>query len=143
MGRSGIDGVRARVVTASDEAHVRKPLKEIADGLDPEVFWQVHRGTVVRASEITRAVRAEMFQRPPQRRQLHQVAFARQFPVEQERVNETGRVFQFRQFGLGQLLLACSYGKPVFRRPCGILDQTRERQLSADLSTQRQCLTPT
>jgi DNA-binding LytR/AlgR family response regulator len=49
-----------RVVTASDEAHVRKPLKEIADGLDPELFWQVHRGTIVRASEITRAVRDEL-----------------------------------------------------------------------------------
>ena len=49
-----------RVVTAGDEAHVRKPLKEIADGLDPEVFWQVHRGTLVRASEITRATRDEL-----------------------------------------------------------------------------------
>ncbi len=49
-----------RVVTERDEAHVRKPLKEIADGLDPEVFWQVHRGTIVRASEITRAVRDEL-----------------------------------------------------------------------------------
>ena len=49
-----------RVVTATDEAHVRKPLKEIAEGLDPEVFWQVHRGTVVRASEIARAVRDEL-----------------------------------------------------------------------------------
>jgi DNA-binding LytR/AlgR family response regulator len=49
-----------RVVTANDEAHVRKPLKEIADGLDPEAFWQVHRGTLVRASEIARAQRDEM-----------------------------------------------------------------------------------
>jgi len=49
-----------RVVTANDEAHVRKPLKEIADGLDPDVFWQVHRGTIVRASEITRATRDEL-----------------------------------------------------------------------------------
>lgn len=49
-----------RVVTERDEAHIRKPLKEIADGLDPEVFWQVHRGTIVRASEITRAVRDEL-----------------------------------------------------------------------------------
>jgi len=49
-----------RVVTAHDEAHVRKPLKEIADGLDPEVFWQVHRGTIVRAGEISRAVRDEL-----------------------------------------------------------------------------------
>ncbi len=49
-----------RVVTARDEAHVRKPLKEIADGLDPELFWQVHRGTIVRASAIARATRDEL-----------------------------------------------------------------------------------
>jgi DNA-binding LytR/AlgR family response regulator len=46
-----------RVVTPGDEAHVRKSLKEIADGLDPEVFWQVHRSAIVRASEIARAQR--------------------------------------------------------------------------------------
>jgi DNA-binding LytR/AlgR family response regulator len=46
-----------RVVTGGDEAHVRKPLKEIAEGLDPEVFWQVHRGVIVRASAIARAQR--------------------------------------------------------------------------------------
>jgi DNA-binding LytR/AlgR family response regulator len=46
-----------RIVTAGDEAHVRKPLKEIADGLDPEDFWQVHRGVIVRASAIARAQR--------------------------------------------------------------------------------------
>jgi DNA-binding LytR/AlgR family response regulator len=49
-----------RVVTATDEAHVRKPLREIADGLDPEVFWQVHRGAIVRASAIARAQRDEL-----------------------------------------------------------------------------------
>jgi len=49
-----------RVVTAQDEAHVRKPLKEILDGLDPEEFWQVHRGLVVRASAIARAQRDEL-----------------------------------------------------------------------------------
>ena len=49
-----------RVVTAHDEAHVRKPLREISDGLDPEEFWQVHRGTVVRASAIARAQRDEL-----------------------------------------------------------------------------------
>lgn len=49
-----------RVVTASDEAHVRKPLREIADGLDPEDFWQVHRGAIVRASAIARAQRDEL-----------------------------------------------------------------------------------
>ena len=49
-----------RVVTASDEAHVRKPLKEIIDGLDAEEFWQVHRGLLVRASAIARAQRDEL-----------------------------------------------------------------------------------
>ncbi|MES2715559.1 MAG: LytTR family DNA-binding domain-containing protein [Pseudomonadota bacterium] len=49
-----------RVVTASDEAHVRKPLKELAEGLDPELFWQVHRGVIVRASAIARAQRDEL-----------------------------------------------------------------------------------
>ncbi|MFM2120521.1 MAG: hypothetical protein RL722_1989, partial [Pseudomonadota bacterium] len=48
-----------RVVTAADEAHVRKPLKEIAEGLDPELFWQVHRGVIVRASAIARVQRDE------------------------------------------------------------------------------------
>jgi DNA-binding LytR/AlgR family response regulator len=49
-----------RVVTAHDEAHVRKSLRELAEGLDPEEFWQVHRGTVVRASQIARATRDEL-----------------------------------------------------------------------------------
>jgi DNA-binding LytR/AlgR family response regulator len=49
-----------RVVTATDEAHVRKPLKELLDGLDPGEFWQVHRGVVVRASAIARAQRDDL-----------------------------------------------------------------------------------
>ncbi len=49
-----------RVVTAADEAHVRKPLKELAEGLDAEVFWQVHRGVIVRAAAIARAQRDDM-----------------------------------------------------------------------------------
>ena len=49
-----------RVVTDEDEAHVRKPLREIIDGLEPELFWQIHRGTVVRADAIARAHRDEM-----------------------------------------------------------------------------------
>ncbi len=49
-----------RVVTAHDEAHIRKPLKEITEGLDGEEFWQIHRGVVVRASAIARAQRDEL-----------------------------------------------------------------------------------
>ncbi len=51
------DEKHTRVVTTADEAHVRKPLREIADGLDPGLFWQVHRGAIVRASAIARAAR--------------------------------------------------------------------------------------
>lgn len=49
-----------RVVSSDDEAHVRKPLKELIDGLDPELFWQIHRSIVVRADAISRAHRDEM-----------------------------------------------------------------------------------
>ena len=48
-----------RVVTASDEAHVHTPLREIAEGLR-ENFRQLHRGAVVRASAIARAHRDEL-----------------------------------------------------------------------------------
>ena len=49
-----------RVVTGSDEAHIRKPLKEVAEGLDGEAFWQVHRGVIVRAAAIARAQRDDL-----------------------------------------------------------------------------------
>ncbi len=39
------------------EALVRTPLKELVDGLDEEAFWQIHRGTIVNAAAVDRAVR--------------------------------------------------------------------------------------
>ena len=48
-----------RVLTASAEYLIRTPLKELADQLDPQEFWQVHRSTLVRASAIATAVRDE------------------------------------------------------------------------------------
>ncbi len=41
-----------RVVTATDEAHIRSTLKELSEALDPEEFWQVHRSAIVRVSAI-------------------------------------------------------------------------------------------
>lgn len=41
-----------RVVTAEAEHLIRTPLKELLPQLDAQVFWQIHRGTVVRASAI-------------------------------------------------------------------------------------------
>lgn len=43
-----------RVVTTADEAVIRTPLKELVTQLDPEVFWQIHRSVIVRASAIDR-----------------------------------------------------------------------------------------
>ena len=47
-----------RVVTANEEAHIRMPLKELMEKLDPEIFWQVHRSVIVRYDAI-RLVRRE------------------------------------------------------------------------------------
>lgn len=48
-----------RVLTARQEYLIRTPLKELAAQLDPTVFWQVHRGTLVRATAIASAERDE------------------------------------------------------------------------------------
>ena len=41
-----------RVLTADREYLLRTPLKDLLTQLDPDEFWQIHRGTVVRASAI-------------------------------------------------------------------------------------------
>ncbi|WP_200907714.1 LytR/AlgR family response regulator transcription factor [Herbaspirillum hiltneri] len=47
------------VVTADGEALIRTSLKELIPQLDPERFWQVHRGTVVQIAEVAAAQRDE------------------------------------------------------------------------------------
>lgn len=49
-----------RVVTGDDEAVIRTPLKELLAGLDPDEFWQVHRGVVVRVAAIDRLRKDEL-----------------------------------------------------------------------------------
>jgi len=49
-----------RVVAGGDEAVIRTPLKELLAGLDPDEFWQVHRGVVVRVSAIDRVRKDEL-----------------------------------------------------------------------------------
>jgi DNA-binding LytR/AlgR family response regulator len=41
-----------RVQTPSTEALIRKPIKELIDELDPAVFWQIHRSTLVNVKAI-------------------------------------------------------------------------------------------
>jgi DNA-binding LytR/AlgR family response regulator len=48
-----------RVVTADREWLIRTALRELLPQLDPDQFWQVHRGTVVRADAIEQAIRDE------------------------------------------------------------------------------------
>jgi DNA-binding LytR/AlgR family response regulator len=54
------DDKYTRVVTADDEAHIRMTLKELLAGLDPDRFWQIHRGLIVQADRIARVRRDEL-----------------------------------------------------------------------------------
>jgi DNA-binding LytR/AlgR family response regulator len=53
------DAKYTRVVLPDYEALVRIPLKDLLSGLDPDRFWQIHRGTVVNASAILAAERVD------------------------------------------------------------------------------------
>jgi DNA-binding LytR/AlgR family response regulator len=48
-----------RVITAEREHLIRLSLRELLPQLDPQVFWQVHRGTVVQARCVATARREE------------------------------------------------------------------------------------
>ncbi len=48
-----------RVITAGHEYLIRTPLKELVPQLDARQFWQIHRGTVVRAGAIESVWRDE------------------------------------------------------------------------------------
>jgi len=41
-----------RVVTHSGESLIRKPLKELLEQLDPNLFWQIHRSTIVNVNAV-------------------------------------------------------------------------------------------
>ena len=46
-----------RVITTDGEALIRKPIKELYEELDPETYWQIHRGTIVNLRAIARVER--------------------------------------------------------------------------------------
>jgi len=46
-----------RVVLADGEALIKTPIRELIDGLDPEVFWQIHRSTLVNVNAIAAVTR--------------------------------------------------------------------------------------
>jgi DNA-binding LytR/AlgR family response regulator len=49
-----------RVITEQREHLIRTSLRELLPQLDPDRFWQVHRGTVVRSDAIATALRDEV-----------------------------------------------------------------------------------
>jgi len=46
-----------KVVTQEGEALIRKSIKELFESLDPEAFWQIHRGSIVNLRAIARVDR--------------------------------------------------------------------------------------
>lgn len=46
-----------RVQTATVEALIRKPIKELVDELDPQKFWQIHRSALVAVNAIAAVTR--------------------------------------------------------------------------------------
>jgi DNA-binding LytR/AlgR family response regulator len=46
-----------RVVTCDNEALIKTPIRELMEGLDPDVFWQIHRSTLVNVKAIAGVTR--------------------------------------------------------------------------------------
>ena len=46
------DNKYTRVVTSEQESLIRRTIRELVDQLDPNMFWQIHRGTLVNVNAI-------------------------------------------------------------------------------------------
>jgi len=46
------DNKYTMVMTADSTALIKKAIRDLIEELDPEIFWQIHRGTVVNANAI-------------------------------------------------------------------------------------------
>jgi DNA-binding LytR/AlgR family response regulator len=53
------DAKYTRVVTGDGEALIRMPLRQLADQLDPQWFWQVHRSSVVNLRHVASVARVD------------------------------------------------------------------------------------
>jgi DNA-binding LytR/AlgR family response regulator len=51
------DDKYTRVRTATQEHFIRKPIKELLEELEPAVFWQIHRSSLVNVRAIEAARR--------------------------------------------------------------------------------------
>jgi DNA-binding LytR/AlgR family response regulator len=68
-----------RVVLAQSEALIRTPLKELLSGLDPEKFWQIHRGTLVNVEAI-----AAVSRDGPEKQSVHLKGRNEKLPVSRQ-----------------------------------------------------------
>ena len=67
------------VITPDQEALIRRPIKELAEAVDPNVFWQIHRSTLVNINAIagvTRDFRGHLSVKLKQRKETLQVSEA-------------------------------------------------------------------
>ena len=48
-----------RIQTLKQEFLIRKPIKELVENLDPQIFWQIHRSTLVNVKAIAGVQRDE------------------------------------------------------------------------------------
>jgi DNA-binding LytR/AlgR family response regulator len=53
------DDKYTEVLTATGEALIRKPIRELVEELPGDQFWQIHRSTIVRVAAIDRLVRTD------------------------------------------------------------------------------------
>ena len=68
-----------RVVLAQSEALIRTPMKELLAGLDPEEFWQIHRGTLVNVAAI-----ASISRDGPEKQSVHLKGRNEKLPVSRQ-----------------------------------------------------------
>jgi DNA-binding LytR/AlgR family response regulator len=52
------DGKYTVLVTSKSESLIRKTLRELSSELDPSIFWQIHRSTIVNANAIEKVQRS-------------------------------------------------------------------------------------
>jgi DNA-binding LytR/AlgR family response regulator len=66
------DSKYTMVITADRELLIRRPIKELVEAVDPNVFWQIHRSTLVNIHEVagvTRDLRGHLSVRLKQRKE--------------------------------------------------------------------------
>jgi len=68
-----------RVVLRETEALIRTPLKELMAEIDPEKFWQIHRGTLVNATAI-----ASVSRDGPEKQSVHLRGRSEKLPVSRQ-----------------------------------------------------------